>query len=319
MLDFICALPVIAGLFSACNPGPPLAVGYVEGEFLSLSPYETGKIETVSAVRGARVRKGQVIFTMETDDARLALLSARAKLAQARARLANLTKGRRPEEIDVIKAQLKSAEAQLKLSEIEFNRQSRLRERGVVSAAKYDEAKTRTDLARARVEELKAQLAVARLPARAYEIEAARRQVEEAKAQVDTSKWRLDHRIAVSPADGVVNDVIRRRGETAGPAQPVVSILPDGAVKLKIYVAQKYLSQLKPDSVIKVRCDGCPAGLGARISYISPEPEYTPPVIYSLEVRQKLVYLIEARPTPDSASVLKPGQIVDAILDGQGK
>ncbi|MEQ9247602.1 MAG: HlyD family secretion protein, partial [Nitratireductor sp.] len=72
-------------------------------------------------------------------------------------------------------------------------------------------------------------------------------------------------------------------------------------------------SSLKPDALLAVNCDGCDAGLTARITYISPDPEFTPPVIYSLETRQKLVYLVEARPEGDARS-LQPGQIVDVRL-----
>jgi len=63
---------------------------------------------------------------------------------------------------------------------------------------------------------------------------------------------------------------------------------------------------------LNVACDGCAEGQSARVTYISDAPEFTPPVIYSLENRQKLVYLVEARPTGDS--VLKPGQIIDVSL-----
>jgi HlyD family secretion protein len=66
-------------------------------------------------------------------------------------------------------------------------------------------------------------------------------------------------------------------------------------------------------SRVEVSCDGCPAGVTARVSFIADEPEFTPPVIYSVESRQKLVYLIEARPEAGSV-VLQPGQIVDVRL-----
>ena len=105
--------------------------------------------------------------------------------------------------------------------------------------------------------------------------------------------------------------MIRTPGDTAGPSAPVLSVLPDGAVKLKLFVPE---DRLRVDrarrTVLAVHCDGCPAGLMARVSYVSPDPEFTPPVIYSLETRQKLVYLVEARPDGD-ASTLQPGQIVD--------
>ena len=87
-------------------------------------------------------------------------------------------------------------------------------------------------------------------------------------------------------------------------------MLPDGAVKLRLYLPEESFSSVKVGSLLDVHCDGCKPGLTARVSYVSPDPEFTPPVIYSLETRQKLVFLIEARPEGE-ASPLQPGQIVD--------
>ena len=84
-------------------------------------------------------------------------------------------------------------------------------------------------------------------------------------------------------------------------------------MKLKVYVPEPNFASLKIGTELDVRCDGCPAGLTAKVSYVSPDPEFTPPVIYSLETRQKLVYLVEARPD-EGAAWLQPGQIVDVAL-----
>jgi HlyD family secretion protein len=93
-------------------------------------------------------------------------------------------------------------------------------------------------------------------------------------------------------------------------------MLPDGAVKLTLYLPERDFSSVKVGTMLEVRCDGCQPGLKARVSYVSPDPEFTPPVIYSLETRQKLVYRIEARPV-DGDTRLQPGQIVDVrLVDG---
>ena len=125
--------------------------------------------------------------------------------------------------------------------------------------------------------------------------------------------WTLDQRDLASPVDGEVADVFRRTGEIAGPTAPVVSILPDGAWKLVVFVGEEDFSALRPGSRLAVRCDGCPPDLAAEVAFISDEPEFTPPVIYSVENRQKLVYRVEARP-PAGSHILRPGQIVDVSL-----
>ena len=163
------------------------------------------------------------------------------------------------------------------------------------------------------MEQAKANLAVGNLPARPEEINAAESAVKQARAALDQARWRLAKRVIKAPATGRISDVIRNPGDVAGPQAPVVSMLPDGAVKLTLYLPEPQFSTVKLGSMLDVRCDGCRPGLQARVSYVSPDPEFTPPVIYSLETRQKLVYLIEARPAGD-ATELQPGQIVDVRL-----
>ena len=117
---------------------------------------------------------------------------------------------------------------------------------------------------------------------------------------------------------GRVFDVLKRQGETAGPSAPVISFLPDGAIKLRFYAPEAVRQQLMPGTRVLLKCDGCPDGLAATVSFVADEPEFTPPVIYSVDSRQKLVYLIEARPEADQLA-LQPGQIVDVRLADETK
>lgn len=309
-MDFLCSLPVIAGLMGSCLP-PPLATGYVEGEYVLLAPVETGRIDLLLKKRGDRIAQNEVLVRMESSDAEIALRQAEAALEQAEAQLENLKLGKRPEELAAIEATVESAIAEEALAKRSFDRQSQLAERGINAKADLDTATTALQQAEARVNQTRADLAVARLPARPKEIDAASAHVKQAQQQLADARWRLDEKMLTVPVDGVVEDVVRRQGEIAGPSQPVLSILPDGAVKVRLYVGEEHVSQLSLGTSINIRCDGCPDNLKAVITYIASGPEFTPPVIYSLENRQKLVYLIEARPAAESKA-LKPGLIVDA-------
>lgn len=313
MMGWICALPLIASLFAACGPAEPLAVGYVEGEYVLLAPLDVAQITSVEVRKGDRLSPGATVAVLEKEDANSAVAEAEAAWRQAVAELENLREGKRAEEIDVIEATLNSARAELKEANRSFERQKELSGQGFASKANYDAAETRVTLAKAKISELEANLAVARLPARPAQIEAAESNVKRAEASLKNARWRLEKRVITAPADGEVSDVILRRGELAGPSAPVVSFLPDNATKLKLYVPEASLSAVGIGTRIAVRCDGCSDGLSATISYVSREPEFTPPVIYSINNRQKLVYLVEARPD-DDASALKPGQIVDVVL-----
>ena len=309
-MSWLCAIPFAASLFSACAGPAPLAVGYVEGEIVLLAPIEVAEVETVAVRRGDRVKAGDAVVELESSDAKIAVAQAEAALAQAEAQLADLRIGKRPEEIAVLEATLTSTQAQQKEAERVIGRLGGLLKRGIATQADYDQAETQLDVARAMVGQAEANLAVARLPARPETIKAAEHQVKQAKAALEEARWRLSKRTILAPAAGRIDDIIRNPGDLAGPSQPIISMLPDGAVKLKLYLPEESFSSISVGSELDVRCDGCRPDLTARVSYVSPDPEFTPPVIYSLETRQKLVYLIEARPEGD-AGPLQPGQIVD--------
>ncbi|KQZ32183.1 hemolysin secretion protein D [Mesorhizobium sp. Root552] len=312
-MSLFCYVPLAMQLFSACSAPPSLAVGYVEGDYVLLAPIEVAQVKDINVKRGDRVKPGMPLVTLESADAQIAVAQAEAALAQAEAELANLQVGKRPEEIAVLEAAVRSANAQADEASRVLDRTKDLAKRGIATQAQLDEANTAVEVAQAQIGQSEANLAVAGLPARAEEIKAASGQVKQAQAELEQAKWRLSKRLLTAPSPGRVDDVIRNPGDTAGPAAPVVSILPDGAVKLTVYVPQDAFSSIKVGSQLSVTCDGCADDLKARVSYVSPDPEFTPPVIYSLDNRQKLVYLVEARPEGD-ATRLQPGQIVDVGL-----
>ena len=311
-MSLLCSLPVIASLFAACAPPAPFATGYVEGEYTLVAPVATAQVATVAVQRGDRAAAGEVLVTMERQDAEIALAEAGANLAQAESQLADLLEGARPEEIDVIEATLASARLQADEARRERDRVIRLSERGVTTEAQREDAITGADVADARVAQVTAELAVARLPARPQAIARAKAAVAAAKAVRARMEWQLEQRSLSLPQPVTVVDVIRQSGEIAGPAAPVLSVLADGAVKLRLFIPETAYEKVSVGDLLEVGCDGCASGLRARISYVADQPEFTPPVIYSLESRQKLVYLIEARPEGEHA--LKPGQIVNVAL-----
>lgn len=310
-MSLFCSIPILASLLS-CGDAQPLAVGYVEGEFVWLAPIETAHVQTVAVRRGDLVEPGQIIVRLEDTDVRIAVAQAEAALAQAEAQLADLKIGKRPEEIDVLTAALTSSEAEHEEAGRVLERTQDLFNRGTATQAQLDTAKTQLQVTASAIGQAKANLAVANLPARPEAIRAAEEAVKQASATLEEAHWRQSKRSLASPSAGRVDDVIRDPGDIAGPSAPVLSLLPDGAVKLKVYVPEPDFSKLKVGGKLTVRCDGCGDDLTATISYVSPDPEFTPPVIYSLETRQKLVYLVEARPDGDTR--LKPGQIVDVDL-----
>ena len=309
MSGILCSLPLAGALFAACAAAPPFATGYVEGEFTLVAPVTLAQVRSVAVARGDRAEAGTVLVELERRDAEIALARTDAALAEAESKLADLRQGCRPEEIAVPEASLASARAQATEAERTRDRIVSLAGRGAATEAQRDDAVTAAEVARAKVAQIEADPEVARLPARPQAIAVAEAAVAGARAAQAQAAWNLDQRRLSLPDTVTVFDVIRRPGEIAGPSAPVLSVLADGAVKLRLYVPEPSLSAVAVGDRLAVNCDGCPDGPSATITCVSDAAEFTPPVICSPDNRQKIVYLIEAH--PDAGSDLKPGQIVD--------
>jgi len=136
--------------------------------------------------------------------------------------------------------------------------------------------------------------------------------LRQAEANLDWSKTRLTRRRALSPADGSIEEVYFRPGETVPPGRPVIGLLPPSNLKIRFFAPETELATIKIGEPVTVSCDACAPGLSAKVTFIARSAEYTPPVIYSMEERAKLVYLIEAR--PDNPEKFRVGQPVSVML-----
>jgi HlyD family secretion protein len=136
--------------------------------------------------------------------------------------------------------------------------------------------------------------------------------LRQAKANLDWSQTRLARREGLSPAAGTIQQVYYRPGETVPPGRAVLSLLPPANLKIRFFAPEKMLADIHYGETVQVSCDGCAAGLTAKVTFIAGSAEYTPPVIYSLEERAKLVYLVEAHPADPGA--FRVGQPVTVTL-----
>jgi HlyD family secretion protein len=136
--------------------------------------------------------------------------------------------------------------------------------------------------------------------------------LRQSKANLDWAQTRLARRNAHSPGEGTIEQIYYRPGETVPAGRPVVALLPPGNLKIRFFAPQSVLPELKYGDVVGVSCDGCDKGLTAKISFIARSAEFTPPVIYSMEERAKLVFLIEAR--PENPEKFRVGQPVTVTL-----
>lgn len=297
---------------AACGPAPQSGwSGYAEGEYVYVAAPLAGRLDQLAVQAGDAVKAGAALFTLDDEAERAAQAQAGAQLDAARAQAANVQTGRRPQEIAVIRAQLAQAQAQAALAQQELARRQTLTPGGAVSASELDAARTSVAQTRARVSELQASLNTAELPARPDERAAAQAQAQAASAALRQSEWRREQKQQRAPVDAQVADTYFRPGEYVGAGQPVLSLLPPAGIKARFFVPEAEVGHIKTGDAVQLSCDGCGAPIAARISRIASQPEYTPPVIYSNAQRAKLVFMVEARPAPQDAPRLKPGQPLD--------
>jgi len=283
--------------------------GYVEGETLYMSAAASGPVAEVAVRRGDRVRAGQTLFRLDPDLTGAQTAQAEAALRAAQAQARDAAKGQRPAELAVIAAQRTAARAQAREAELAFQRVETLHRRGYAAQARLDQARAELDSARARLRETEERLDVAELGQRADQQAAAAARAGQAAGALTEAELRARQRAPVAPVDARVEDVFFQPGEWAPANQPVVALLPDDRVKLRFFVREADAARYRPGVRLAFSCDGCARDLGATVTWVSPRPEFTPPVIYSRDSRDKLVFMVEAR--PDRPRDLSPGQPVD--------
>ncbi len=306
---------LLAAVFSGCGDGGNGALqGYAEGEYVRVASPIAGQLARLNVARGTAVKGGDPLFALEQESEAAARREADERVKRSEAQYRNLLKGKRPEEIDAIHAQLAQAEANLKLSEANLARQQQLVESNFISRDKLDEARSGRDRDRERMNELRAQLATAKLAARPDEIRAAQAEAGASREALAQAEWRLSQKSSRAPQDAVVVETLYVQGEWVPAGSPVVSLLPAANIKVRFFVSEKILGSVKLGRIVRIRCDGCQDAISAPVTYIAQQAEYTPPVIYSRDNRAKLVFLMEARPAPADAIKLHPGQPVEVEL-----
>lgn len=302
---------VLFALAACSRPAPAGWQGYLEGDFVYVAAPLAGRLETLAVVKGARVTTDAPLFTLERANELAAQRQATGQLRAAQARLADLKKGSRPSELATLEARLAQARAGAELSQLELARQENLFKTNVIAAADIDRARLSHERNTRASDELAAQLATAGLGARSDAIAAAEAEASAATAAKDRTDWNVTQKSQSAPRTALVYDTLYREGEFVASGLPVVALLPPENIKVRFYVSEGDFAALKTGDLVHVAITGRPP-LEARISYLSPKPEYTPPILYNRENRAKLVFLVEALfVDANAARDLHPGQPVD--------
>lgn len=303
------AIALVPGFGTATVPS---FTGYVDADYVYVAPVTAGVITSFPVREGQEVRKGDTLFVQTTTQQQALAAAADAQAAAAQATWQNLTTGGRAEELAASQAAVNKAKADLTLAQATFARSQKLFVSNTITQAQLDSDNAGVQSAQAALSQAEAQLAVTALPSRDEQQKAAKADFDAAKANAGKANADLVDRTIAAPADGRIERTYYDTGELAPAGTPVLSLLPANALKVEFYVSETDRTKLTMGEAVGVVCDGCGAGITAKVSFLATDPQYTSPIIYSREERSQLVFLAEAK--IDNPGRVLPGQPVTVSL-----
>lgn len=307
-------LVCLLGLLSACHKENMLA-GYIEGEYTNVASNLSGILLKLLVQRGQEVRAGQLLYQLDPLPQSAQLEQAKKDLESEKNRLVDLEQSQRLTIIQSILAQIEQAKASLDLSKVNYERFYILLQQKAIDKAAVDNAYYTYMRDLKRVNELIANLSEAKLGAREFLIKTQQDKVRSAEAAVIAAQWALSQKTIYAPVTGLIYDTYYRVGEFVPERTPVVVMLAPQNIFLVFYMPEPQRNQIKVGQIVHFDCDDCKQRFEASINYISPEAEYTPPVIYSRDSRSKLVFRVKARLLLPRGVYFYPGQPVNVYLN----
>lgn len=311
----ITSLVALTILASACSRHSSSGFeGYAEGKYVYVASPQGGRLELISVTRGDVVTTSHPLFTLDREPEAAAVQQAEQVLRADEARLADIQTGKRPPEIEVIRAQVAQALTERQKSVDLLKSYEKQFAAGGLSETELITARAAVASNEAILRQYQSNLAVAELPGRDQQLKAQAGVIAADRAALQQAQWKLQQKQITSPRDGLVFDTLYRTGEWVSAGNPIVQLLPPENIEVRFFVPETTVGSLKVGQKVNVHCDGCFSDIPAAITYISNQVEYTPPVIYSNENRSKLVFMVIAKPSVDKAPLLHPGQPLEVTL-----
>jgi len=290
--------------------------GNVDIRQVSLAFDGSGRITEMRAEEGDRVTAGQVIALLDTRTLEIQAEQAKAQAEAQRQALLKLRHGSRPEEIAQVRAQLASAEASAVRAEQDFSRATSLQASGsgAITQQSVDQRQADAQVARAKVNELRAALQLAEVGARAEDIAAADAQLKASEAQLAQLRHQIDLGRLRSPADAVVRSRLHEPGDMVTSQSAVYSLALTKPKWARVYVSEPDLGKIRPGMTARVVTDSHPdQPVAGKVGYISSVAEFTPKSVQTEELRTSLVYEVRVI-VDDDADTLRLGQPVTVHL-----
>jgi HlyD family secretion protein len=269
MRKFVLLIPL---LLCACSKSDDNAwLGYGEGDNVYVSAPSPGWVTGMKVERGTAVHPGQLLFQLDDTHEAAARDQATATIAQDTALIAQ-------------------EEANLTYAQKSLSRQQGLARVRAGVPTTLDQAEAGYRQSQAHIEQLQSQR-------------------QQAQAALNDANYQLSQRSVIARTQGNIQDIYFRNGEYAPASTPVLSILPPENIYVRFFVPETQLANVHLGEKVHVSCDGCAKNITATITFIAQLEEFTPPIIFSVNNREKLVFKLEAR-APGGIK-LNPGQPVD--------
>ena len=299
--------------------GAIVASGTVEATESDLGFQSAGRVAEVAVREGDRVQAGERLAVLDRTELEAALRAARSRAAAARARLDELERGSRSEDVAQARASLRAAESRLSKAEADRDRGRSLLDGGAISQEQFDRLTTVRDVAEAEAEAARERLLIQERGPRPEQIAAQRASVEAAEAEESRIAARIAFAEIRAPFDGIVTVRHREPGETVAPGLPVLTVMDPTDRWVRIYVPENRVGKLNLGEAAIIRADADPeATYQGEVMHIASEAEFTPRNVQTTEERVKLVYEVRVRITGDPDLELKPGLPADVTLTATG-
>lgn len=249
-----------------------------------------GSIASLAFEEGERVRKGDLMATLDTELLDDTIQSANASLEAARADMARVKNGNRPEEIAIARASFQRKQSGLRQAAKEYDRRRLLVESGAVSRADFEESRQKFEMATADVEAARQNLSLQRSGSRQEDIKLSEAAASNAQANLAQARTKLNKSQLIAPSDGVITSRVQEVGAIANPGAPIYRLTIDRPVYVRAYARESQLSSLRPGTKVSVRADGLEKAYSGKIGYVSPKAEFTPKTVQTPDLRTDLVY-----------------------------
>lgn len=312
IVSFLLTIVILTG----CSSDKPTTYqGYIEGEYVNIASSQNGRLDKLFVKRGEHVKRDSPLFILDSANEAALLRQSESELSSAQAVYHDMQKGSRNEELDVIKAKLTQAQANATNYQAQLIRNQELYKSNAVSKEALDNSTAAAKQSAAAVMELQNTLKVAQLSGRKDLLKAQKGKIDQIQALITQASWRLGEKALKSPTDAMVFDTLYREGEFVPVGGIVARLLPPQNRKVRFFVPQDIAENLKIGQKVFFQKMNITQTVPGIIAYISPEAEYTPPLIYSNESKDRLVFMVEAYPSLENAPQFHPGQPMQVSIN----